>query len=245
MKQGPENYGNALLTAGVMLLLLMILVSSCKHDIPEPVFNDANNGGGYGFIPCDSDSVYFSQQVLPFLVANCAMSGCHDPVSAKDGVVLNSYQTVMNSGIIVPGNASGSGIMDVLTTGNAGDRMPPPPSAPLPQAQISLIRTWINQGARNLSCENAACDTANVTWTASIQPIIQQKCQGCHQGAAPGGGISLQTYNDVRLTAIDSSLRGVVEHQPGWSAMPKGTARLPECDLAKIRIWVEAGAPNN
>jgi hypothetical protein len=27
--------------------------------------------------------------------------------------------------------------------------------------------------------------------------------------------------------------------------MPKGGSQLPACELTKIRIWVDAGAPNN
>jgi mono/diheme cytochrome c family protein len=242
-----------LLPAGFILLLLMIFVSSCKHDIPQPavsngVGNGNGNGGGGGggitYMPCDSDSVYFNQQVLPFLVANCAMTGCHDAGTASDGIVLNSYQALMNSDIVKPGDPTDSDLIEAITNTDPDDKMPPPPAAPLSAAQINLIAAWISQGAQNLSCDDA-CDTSNVTWTTSVKPIIQQKCQGCHQGASPSGGVRLETYNEVRIRALDGSLRGTVEHQSGWKPMPDGAPRLPDCDLAKIRIWVSAGAPNN
>lgn len=236
------------LTLLMGLILGMLWMSSCKHDIPVPVVVDDGNGGGGGGgnngIPCDSDSVYFNMQVLPFLVANCAQSGCHDVASHEDGVVITSYQTLMNSGIVTPGSAYQSDIIDVLTTSDPDDRMPPAPASPLTNAQIQLVRKWINQGALNLDC-SGNCDTLNVTWSGTIQPLIQNKCQGCHQPNNAGGGIDLSNYAGVSGAAFDGSLLGSVQHGAYWSAMPKNSAQLPDCEIAQIRIWVDAGAPNN
>lgn len=229
----------------VLLVLVSLFVVSCKHEIPQPVFSDApiDNGNGNN-LPCDSDSVYFNMQILPFLIANCAQSGCHDAASHQDGVTITSYQTLMNSGIIVVGDPNDGDLIDVITETDPDKRMPPPPAALLSSQQIQLIQTWIAQGAQNLNCDGG-CDTTNVTFSAVIKPIIQNKCQGCHQGTSPGGGVNLSTYLGVQGSAIDGSLMGTIQHLAGWSAMPKNTTRLPDCDIAKIRIWVDAGAPNN
>jgi hypothetical protein len=232
-------------SGGIMFGLFLLFAVSCKHEIPEPIVAEipVDNGNG-NILPCDSDSVYFNMQILPFLVANCAQSGCHDAASHQDGVVITSYQTLMNSGIIEIGDPNNGDLIDVITDTDPGDRMPPPPAPPLTAQQIQLIQTWIAQGAQNLICDNG-CDTSNVTYNAVIKPIIQNKCQGCHQGSSPGGGINLSTYLGVQGSAIDGSLLGSIQHQPGWSAMPKNTSKMPDCDIAKIRIWVNAGAPNN
>lgn len=229
----------------IALLGVLIFITSCKHDIPQPlVVNVPIDTGNGNYLPCDSDSVYFNMQILPFLIANCAQSGCHDVASHQEGITITSYQTLMAAGIIVPGDPTDGDFMDVITSTNPNKRMPPPPAALLSAQQIQLIQTWITQGAQNLNCENG-CDTSNVTYNAVIKPIIQNKCQGCHQGSSPGGGVNLSSYLGVQGSAIDGSLLGSVEHASGWSPMPKNTSKLPDCDIAKIRIWVNAGAPNN
>ncbi|MBL7923370.1 MAG: hypothetical protein JNL88_04140 [Bacteroidia bacterium] len=248
---GGKKLKSSVLVLGI--LLGTIWMSSCKHDIPQPVIvnNGGGNGGGGGGggggntgIPCDSDSVYFNLQILPILVSNCGSSGCHDPASHEDGVVLTSYQAVMNSGVIEPGDPNDGDLMEAILETNPDDRMPPPPASPLTSQQIQLIQTWIAQGAQNLNCDGI-CDTSNVTFAAVIRPIMQNKCQGCHQGTSPGGGVNLSNYAGISGAAFDGSLLGSVEHAAGWSAMPKNAAALPDCDIAKIRIWVNAGAPNN
>ena len=220
-------------------------MASCKHDFPQPVLATVpiDNGNG-NTLPCDSDTVYFNMQILPFLIANCAQPGCHDAASHQDGVTITSYQTLMNSDIIEVGDPNDGDFMDVITTSDPNDRMPPPPAALLTNQQIQLIQTWIAQGAQNLNCDGG-CDTSSVTFNAVIRPLMQNKCQGCHQGASPGGGLNFSTYLGIQVAAINGSLLGSIDHAPGWIAMPKNSNKLPDCDIAKIRIWVNAGAPNN
>ncbi|MBK7886356.1 MAG: hypothetical protein IPJ86_03360 [Bacteroidetes bacterium] len=64
-------------------------------------------------------------------------------------------------------------------------------------------------------------------------------------GSSPGGGVDLSNYAGVSGAAFDGSLLGSVEHAAGWDAMPKNSARLPDCEIIQIRKWVNAGAPNN
>jgi hypothetical protein len=237
-------------------LLLLGTIPSCKHEIPQPTGqtddddddDDDNSGGGNGgggivTNPCDSDSIYFNLQVLPILVSNCAMNGCHSAASAMDGVILSSYQSVMGSDIVSPGDPEDSDLYEVLVETDPDKRMPP--NGPLSSQQIQLIQTWIAQGAQNLNCDNGGCDTSNVTWSATVRPIIDTNCKGCHTAASPSGGVVLDNYSAVANTAFNGSLLGSVQHSPGWTSMPFGGSKLSDCDIAKIRIWVNAGSPNN
>ncbi len=91
------------------------------------------------------------------------------------------------------------------------------------------------------------CDTAAVTWRGTIQPIIQQQCAyvGCHAGSGASGGINLAGYTGVKAVADDGSLVGSVAHEGNYSEMPRNGAKLPDCQIGQIRIWVAAGAPEN
>ena len=92
-----------------------------------------------------------------------------------------------------------------------------------------------------------ACDTTSVTWSKTIQPIMQQQCAyvGCHVGSNPSGGINLGSYAGVREQAANGALLGSVEHQSSYQPMPRGSTKLPDCQIAMLRIWVTAGAPQN
>lgn len=92
------------------------------------------------------------------------------------------------------------------------------------------------------------CDTIGVTLSDSIRPILTQNCYACHnQNAAAfsGGGIDLENYASLQTVANNGRLLCSVKHELGCSPMPQGGARLPDCAIAKIEAWVNAGAPNN
>ena len=91
------------------------------------------------------------------------------------------------------------------------------------------------------------CDTASVTWTAAIQPVIRQQCAyvGCHAGSGASAGINLEAYAGVKAIAQNGALLGSVQHSGNYTPMPSQASKLPECTISKIRIWVTAGAPEN
>lgn len=91
---------------------------------------------------------------------------------------------------------------------------------------------------------SGTCDTSNVTYTATIAPIMNQHCVSCHSGSAPSGNIDLTSYANVMAEASTGSLYGSMSHDPNWSAMPQGGNKLDDCTLLKIKTWVDRGTPN-
>jgi hypothetical protein len=89
------------------------------------------------------------------------------------------------------------------------------------------------------------CVTSNISYQADIQPILDASCVGCHSGPNAFAGISVENYDSTKPYAIDGSLYGSMNHDSGYSPMPKGGNKLDSCNLAKIKSWVDAGAPNN
>ena len=197
--------------------------------------------------PCDPEVVYFATDVLPILISNCAFSGCHSAASAQDGVILTDYANVIETADVEAFDLGDSELYEVITEDDADDIMPPPPNNPLTQAQIQTISAWILQGAQNLTCDPDAegCDTENVSFAATIQPVLQSNCTGCHGGGSPSAGIDLTGYAGVKTVADDGRLYGSIAWQPGFSPMPQGGAQLSECAIAQFESWIEAGALNN
>lgn len=91
----------------------------------------------------------------------------------------------------------------------------------------------------------AACDTTNVTYSATISVIMSSNCNTCHSGSTAQAGIKTDNYTDLKTIADNEKLWGVVNHLSGFSPMPKDRPMLSDCDLNKIRIWIEEGALNN
>ncbi|MBK8497362.1 MAG: hypothetical protein IPL52_00760 [Flavobacteriales bacterium] len=219
------------------------IVVGCKHEPPEApaeVIVDLG-GGGEEPVACDSNTVWFQQQILPILISNCAIPGCHNTATDdNDEIEITSYATLMASGIVQDGD-----LMEAITETDPDDRMPQPPQAPLEPWQVDLIATWIQQGAQNNSCENAACDTTNVTYSGTIRPLVQLRCQGCHSGATPQGGLNFSAWGPLNMVAMDGRLSGAIQHQPTFTAMPPSGPQLSDCRIAQFLDWVEQGAPNN
>jgi cytochrome c5 len=91
---------------------------------------------------------------------------------------------------------------------------------------------------------NNQCDTTSVTYSGSIQPILEQYCYQCHNNAS-SNNIKLENYSDVVVRANNGSLYGSIAHESGYSAMPPSGGKLDDCTLAKVRIWINAGSPND
>jgi hypothetical protein len=233
----------------VFSICLSVVLTQCVHEPldPEPApgeeVPDPDETPGDDE-ECDPDVVYFENEVLPILLSNCAKSGCHDASTAEDGIILDSYAHVMNSDVVDAGDASDSELFEKITEDDLDDRMPPPPAAPLTESQINIIRVWIEQGTQDNECASPSCDTTNVTYETSIRPIIQNKCLGCHSGSAASGGLNFSSHTVLQNVALDGRLVGAITHAAGFVPMPQG-GKLPECDIEKIVMWVEDGAPNN
>ncbi len=82
------------------------------------------------------------------------------------------------------------------------------------------------------------CDTLDVTYNADVYPIFNQYCVFCHGGEIPEGGIDLTKYEDVAAIAQSGQLLGSINHDPGYSPMPKDGDKLSFCQIRTITIWV-------
>jgi len=260
-----KNTGRHPMLAAIMVILLLsaLLPSSCTHDPFTPV--DSNpidttgnpvdttglpidtTGQDTTFIKCDSNLVYFQQEVLPIIVSNCAKSGCHDAITHEEGLNLTSYTRILSSGIVKANNVNGSKLIKVIKLNGGEEAMPPSPNQKLTAAQIELLSKWITQGARDTSCVESytTCDTTAITYSGFIAPLFNTFCTGCHSGGNPSGGILLNSYIGVKSVALNGRLRGAISWTPGYQKMPQTGNKLTDCSIAKIQAWINNGAPNN
>lgn len=216
---------------------VMILIS-CKHEavIPEGLISPEISYN------CDSDTVYFVNDIQPLLNATCATTGCHDDQTAEDGVRLTNYQSIIQTGEVRPFRPDDSELYEVLFE-DGDDLMPPPPQSPLSTNQKEMIRKWIMQGAKNNECKED-CNTESVTFTSDISPIISNNCTSCHSGNDPNGGIRLTNYSEISALASSGLLMDVLTTSNGAPQMPQ-SGPIDNCSMDKITKWIEDGTPNN
>ena len=106
--------------------ILMFLMYSCAHDsesdVIEPIIDDSN------------ETVSYSNTIASIMQSSCATSGCHDAVSKIAGVNLTSFEHVKNA----------FENRDALGEIERGEM--PIGSPVLPEATITLIKKWIENG---------------------------------------------------------------------------------------------------
>lgn len=91
------------------------------------------------------------------------------------------------------------------------------------------------------------CDTSNVTFSGTISPLVTANCSipNCHSGDFPASGYDFTTYEGLKVVVDKSRLFGVISHTPGFTPMPNGKPQLEQCDIDKVKAWIDAGAPND
>lgn len=95
---------------------------------------------------------------------------------------------------------------------------------------------------------STSCDLTNVTFAATVTPILQASCFSCHsnsKAANSGGGIKVQNYADVLTIVKNGKLMGAVNHSSGYQAMPKGGGKLTDCEINQLQKWIDNGTLNN
>ena len=201
----------------------------------------------------------FSRDVQPILQRACAI--CHNATLAQGGLSLASRAAALKGGLsgpsIAPGDAAGSLLVKRLSLVPQGLPRMPMGLPPLPDADVAVLRAWIDAGAPWPEAQVAAAKPAGGSaavpdFLKDIQPILQANCTRCH-------GPELQR-SSLRLDSRSGALRGglsgpvivagkgdaspIVQRLAGriTPRMPFEGPPLPESEIARIKAWIDAGA---
>ena len=81
------------------------------------------------------------------------------------------------------------------------------------------------------------CDTTTITYNETIFPILAENCFSCHSATAPSGAL---------ITVVENGrLMGAITHSEGYEPMPQNAPKLSDCEIGKIRKWINNGAAEN
>jgi|SRR5690606_25688101 len=115
---------------------------------------------------------------------------------------------------------------------------------------LLLLTVGVLSGCYNDNIEELypqeTCDTTNVTYSGTIKPILEQSCNlpDCHNGPMPSG-YDFTKYSGLKKTVDNGKLLESITRTGSASFMPKDRPKLDDCTIAKFRIWIDAGAPEN
>ena len=187
----------------------------------------------------------FDKDVQPILAAKCVM--CHG-TTPQGKLDLRTEAAVLKGGAsgdaVSPGASDKSLIVTKVVT-----RQMPPGNVKLTDAEIDVIRQWIDQGL-------AVAPSAVVT-EHEVRAIFQARCVMCHGSSDRRGGLDMRTL-ESRLKGGKSG-PGLVPGKPEESLIYQRIVKgqMPPDKLAKelavelptanetekIRAWIAAGAP--
>lgn len=112
-------------------------------------------------------------------------------------------------------------------------------------AMLGLLSPGCYYDKEELLYPDTGCDTAQVTFTGTIAPLISNQCKVCHSAAVASGGVALETHAQVKTWVDNGRLLSAIKHAPGVQPMPKGAPKLDACTINKIQTWANSGSPNN
>ena len=149
------------------------------------------------------DAVSFYKDVRPIFVENC--QGCHQPAKAQGKFIITSYAKLMEgvpSGdekVVSPGKPGDSLLLAEITPED-GEASMPKGADPLTDAQISLIRRWVEEGAKDDTPASA------VDVSEDNPPIYENLPVVTGLDYSPDGElIAVSGYHEVLLHKADGS----------------------------------------
>lgn len=94
----------------------------------------------------------------------------------------------------------------------------------------------------------AVPDVENPTFDANVGALLAAKCAACHNGTTLAGGLDMSTFDALMLGGKDGAV--IVPGDPTGSLLMRVQsaqhfANFSTAELDMIRIWIEAGAPEN
>ncbi|MEZ6127545.1 MAG: PSD1 and planctomycete cytochrome C domain-containing protein [Planctomycetaceae bacterium] len=100
----------------------------------------------FSMIACPAFCVerYFEKQVAPILTQHCL--SCHGGGDPKGGFSVQQADAFFADGVVEAGDAASSHLVELITPENGSAQMPKD-ADPLTDAQIAIIRKWIDEGA--------------------------------------------------------------------------------------------------
>lgn len=111
---------------------------------------------------------------------------------------------------------------------------------------LGLVTSCYYDVESELYPNGSSCDTSNVTYKLTVKPVLEKNnCISCHNTNLPSGNVNLDNHASIMISVNSGKLLSSINHDGKASKMPQGGAKIPDCDIRKIEIWIRQGAIDN
>ncbi len=215
----PDLPSAGLVTSPFMLAVLLMLCLISRMHAQEPIS--------------------YTRQVLPILRANCV--GCHKPGKSKGGLDLTTHAALMQGGkdgaVVKPTDVKASSLADSIS---GTEPEMPKEGEPLSEAEVTLMKAWIAQGAP------LDVPDPNISRTPAQPPVYKTLPAIASLAWSPDGSLlavpghhEVILYNanaeiSARLLGESSRLEQIAFSPDGKSLAACGGA---PSDFGEIQLW--------
>ncbi|HXG12909.1 MAG TPA: PSD1 and planctomycete cytochrome C domain-containing protein [Gemmataceae bacterium] len=165
--------------------------------------------------PAAARPVDFERDIKPIFTRACI--SCHGPEKQRAGLRLDDGTQALKGGdsgpVIKPGDAKGSRLLHAVAGIDPDLKMPPAPRTPLTTEEVSLLRAWIEQGAK---------------WPKDNGTTVARSARSNHWSFQP---IKRPAVPPVQNTAW---VRNPIDHFILARLEKEGIAPSPEADRATL-----------
>lgn len=127
----------------------------------------------------ESEMLVYDDMIAPIFEAKCL--SCHNAQKAKGNFLMTSFENILKPGEsnlapVTPGASDKSELFKRVTLAeNHKDHMPPEGKTPLTESEISLLKFWIDEGAKKeLRVLNAKKERETGTVIANLLPELSR-----------------------------------------------------------------------
>lgn len=182
-----------------------------------------------------SDAISFAKQIEPILRKQCY--GCHQGAKQLGQYRMTDFAGLVKGGesdqaAIVPGKPDESYLVELITPVDGDAEMPKAPAKPLHEAEVDLIRRWIEQGAVNDRVDEP------IEYDQEQPPVYQ----------APPSIVSLDVSPDGALVAVSGFHEAIVLNTDSGATVARLIGISPRINSVQFspdgtRLAVLGGAP--
>jgi hypothetical protein len=115
----------------IVIIVFTVMIAGCYYD------NEATLLGPGA--ACKTTSISYKSDIIPIIDANC--NSCHSTAANLGNVILDNYQSIKIYAV--------SGALAGTTQQNGNYSPMPKNSAKMNTCNVSMIATWISEGALN------------------------------------------------------------------------------------------------
>lgn len=185
-------------------------------------------------------------EAVAALSSKCAT--CHGTSTSFGGVKdITNVSKLISEGLIVPSNPDQSKLIQSVSS----DLMPPAGSPDLTADEKQALSDWVlsfKGGSQSPGATPQPEYTPLAPTYASLRVNVLNRCTSCHSPSGSRPQTNFSSYASLMSSGVivtGNSSASSIYAETSTFDMPPTSDKLSFSELAALKDWIDAGAPNN